>query len=70
MGKAKQVVAEIIGDGKLFDEGRRDREHGDDRATRRPGPFAQDPSRTPPDKADRENDYGPEKKIAGDAAKR
>jgi hypothetical protein len=36
---------------------------------KRPGPFAQDPSRTPPTKEQRENDYKIEKKETGDAAK-
>jgi hypothetical protein len=36
---------------------------------KRPGPFAQDPSRTPPTKEQRENDYKTEKKETGDAAK-
>ena len=36
---------------------------------KRPGPFAQDPSRTPPTKEQRENDYLPEKKEIGQAIK-
>jgi hypothetical protein len=36
---------------------------------KRPGPFAQDPSRTPPTKEQRENDYQPEKKETGEAIK-
>lgn len=36
----------------------------------RPGPFAQDPSRTPPTKEQREDDYLPEKKVTGEAIKR
>jgi hypothetical protein len=36
---------------------------------KRPGPFAQDPSRTPPAKEQRENDYKTEKRETGDAAK-
>ena len=43
---------------------------GDDRATKRPGPFAQDLSRTPPTKEQRDEDYLPEKKETGEAAKR
>ena len=42
----------------------------DDNASKRPGPFAQDTSRTPPTKEQRENDYLPEKKETGEAAKR
>ena len=42
----------------------------DDRATKRPGPFAQDTSRTPPTKEQRDEDYLPEKKESGEAAKR
>ena len=42
----------------------------DDRATKPPGPFAQDTSRTPPTKEQREKDYLPEKKETGEAAKR
>jgi hypothetical protein len=42
---------------------------GNEQATKRPGPFAQDPSRTPPDKEDRENDYAAEKRVTGNAAK-
>jgi hypothetical protein len=36
---------------------------------KRPGPFAQDPSRTPPAKEQRDNDYQPEKRETGSAAK-
>jgi hypothetical protein len=36
---------------------------------KRPGPFAQDPSRTPPTKEERDKDYWTEKKVTGDAAK-
>ena len=36
---------------------------------KRPGPFAQDPSRTPPTKEQREKDYQPEKKETGAAMK-
>ena len=42
----------------------------DDTPTKRPGPFAQDNSRTPPTKEQREKDYLPEKKETGEAAKR
>ena len=41
----------------------------DKRATERPGPFAEDPSRTPPTKEQRARDYTTEKKETGDAAK-
>ena len=37
---------------------------------KRPGPFAQDPSRTPPTKEQREKDYKPEKEETGEAIKR
>jgi len=37
---------------------------------KRPGPFAQDPSREPPSKEQREKDYPVDKKVIGDAAKR
>jgi hypothetical protein len=37
---------------------------------KRPGPFAQDRSRTLPTKEQRENDYLPEKKETGAAIKR
>jgi hypothetical protein len=43
---------------------------GNKRATERPGPFAEDPSRTPPTKEQREKDYAVEKDVTGDAAKR
>jgi hypothetical protein len=66
MNKAKQLVAEIIGDGKLFDEGRSESEIPE----RRPGPFAHDPSRKPATKEQRERDYIPEKAETGEAAKR
>jgi hypothetical protein len=36
---------------------------GTDQPEKRPGPFAQDPSRTPPSKEQRERDY---EKTAGD----
>jgi hypothetical protein len=36
---------------------------------KRPGPFAQDRSRTPPTKEQREKDYGPEKASTGAAIK-
>ena len=36
---------------------------------KRPGPFAQDRSRTPPTKAQREKDYQPEKRDTGAAIK-
>ena len=36
---------------------------------KRPGPFAQDLSRTPPTKEQREKDYLPEKNDTGDAIK-
>lgn len=69
MGKAEQLVAEIIGDGNLFEEGRKE-DKADNAATKRPGPFAQDLSREPPTKEERENDYRPEKRVTGNAAKR
>jgi hypothetical protein len=69
--KAKQLVAEIIGDGKLFDEGRRAaRKSNYQRPEKRPGPFAQDRSRTPPTKQQRDNDYKREKEFVGKTAKR
>ena len=37
---------------------------------KRPGPFAQDRSRTPPTKEKRQKDYQPEKKATGAAIKR
>jgi hypothetical protein len=37
---------------------------------KRPGPFAQDPSRTPPTKEQRDKDYQPEKRETGAAIKR
>jgi hypothetical protein len=36
---------------------------------KRPGPFAQDRSRTPPAKEQREKDYRPEKNETGEAIK-
>jgi hypothetical protein len=36
---------------------------------KRPEPYAQDPSRTPPTKEQRETDYQPEKKETGEAAR-
>ena len=66
MSKAKQLVAEIIGDGKLFEEGLSEGTAPE----KRPGPLAQDPSRTPPTKEQRERNYIPEKTVTGEAAKR
>jgi hypothetical protein len=40
------------------------------RPEKRPGPFAQDRSRTPPTKEQREKDYRPEKESTGAAIKR
>jgi hypothetical protein len=40
------------------------------RPEKRPGPFAQDHSRIPPTKEQREKDYQPEKKENGAAIKR
>ena len=37
---------------------------------KRPGPFAQDRSRTPPTKEQREKDYKPEKKETGEAIRK
>ena len=37
---------------------------------KKPGPFAQDLTRTPPTKEQRENDYLPEKKETGEAIKK
>jgi hypothetical protein len=37
---------------------------------KRPGPFAQDRSRTPPSKEQREKDYLPEKRDTGEAMKK
>ena len=63
---AKQLLAKIIGDGKPFDEPRRPEEKYDDqRPEKRPGPFAQDRSRTPPTKEQRDKDYRPEKEFVG-----
>jgi hypothetical protein len=42
----------------------------ENRPEKRPGPFAQDRSRTVPTKAQREKDYQPEKKETGAAIKR
>jgi hypothetical protein len=42
----------------------------DNHREKRPGPFAQDHSRTPPTKEQREKDYQPEKKETGGAIKR
>jgi hypothetical protein len=39
---------------------------GTDEPEKRPGPYAQDRSRTPPDKEQRERDYDPKKAAAGD----
>ena len=39
------------------------------RPEKRPGPFAQDRTRTPPTKAQQERDYQPEKKETGAAIK-
>ena len=39
-------------------------------ATKRPGPYAQDPSRKPPTKEEREDEYPTEKKPVGDTFKR
>jgi hypothetical protein len=41
----------------------------ENRPERRPGPFAQDRSRTPPTKDQRQKDYEPEKKSVGAAVK-
>ena len=41
-----------------------------DQPMKRPGPFAQDPSRTPPTKEQREEDYPNEKQVTGEAVKR
>ena len=40
-----------------------------DQPEKRPGPFAQDRSRTPPAKEQREKDYRPEKRDVGAATK-
>jgi hypothetical protein len=40
------------------------------RPEKRPGPFAQDRSRTPPSKEQREKDYRPEKQETGAAIRR
>jgi hypothetical protein len=40
------------------------------RPEKRPGPFAQDRSRTPPSKEQREKDYRPEKQKTGAAIRR
>jgi hypothetical protein len=62
---AKQLLAKIIGDG-TFDEPRRPEEKSDyQRPEKRPGPFAQDRSRTPPTKEQRDKDYKPEKDFVG-----
>ena len=42
----------------------------ENRPEKRPGPFAQDRSRTPPTKEQREKDYRPEKEETGAAIKR
>jgi hypothetical protein len=42
---------------------------GNQQATKRPGPFAQDPSREPPNKEERDQDYPTEKQVTGEAAK-
>lgn len=42
----------------------------ENRPEKRPGPFAQDHSREPPTKEQREKDYGPEKRDTGAAIKR
>jgi hypothetical protein len=42
----------------------------DPQPQKRPGPFAQDLSREPPSKQQRDKDYLPEKKEAGEAAKK
>ncbi len=69
--KAKQLLAEIIGDGKLFDEGRRRDQKSDyQRPEKRPGPFAQDRSRTPPTKEQRDKDYKREKEFLCKTVKR
>jgi len=41
-----------------------------ERPEKRPGPFAQDLSREPPTREQREKDYGPEKRDTGEALKR
>ena len=41
-----------------------------DHPEKRPGPFAQDRSRTPPTKEQRDKDYQPEKRDTGEAIKR
>jgi len=43
---------------------------GESRPEKRPGPYAQDPSRTPPTKEQREQDYLSEKNETGSATKR
>lgn len=40
------------------------------RPEKRPGPYAQDPSREPPSKAQRDKDYLPEKNETGKALKK
>ena len=63
---AKQLLAKIIGDGKPFDEPWRPEEKSDyQRPEKRPGPFAQDRSRTPPTKEQRDKDCRPEKEFVG-----
>jgi hypothetical protein len=42
---------------------------GEERPEKRPGPFAQDRSRMPPTKEQREKDYQPEKSETGAATK-
>lgn len=42
----------------------------DPKPQERPGPFAQDPSREPPTKQQRDEDYLPEKKETGEAIKK
>ena len=39
---------------------------GTDEPEKRPGPYAQDRSRTPPDKEQRERDYDPKKAASDD----
>lgn len=66
MGRVKQWLAEIVGGDKPFERNKAD----NNVASKRPGPFAQDPSRTPPSKEDREKHYLREKQVTGNAAKR
>jgi hypothetical protein len=62
-------MANVAGEGQRSPTGQAETKD-DNRPEQRPGPFAQDRSRTPPTKEQRDEDYKPEKAATGEAAKR